>query len=478
MLTSIVAAVVILGLLVLVHEAGHFVVAKRIGVRVMRFSIGYPPKIFGIRRGETEYAVGATPFGGYVRMLGDEVGEEPGPSGVQTYLQEISKDLLAAGERTSNLKTAAPDANGRLLALARRVAGAEGAQALPAAGGAPAWPEQPEGLGTVDPKGAAALEAVGRALREEEVLLLEEINRRGSVDAAIDALGERQPPALIRPLKRCAFPSQSLAKRFAIVLAGPAANVLFAPVLLTVIFMYGVPRLLPIVGQVKKGLPAEKAGLREGDRVVSIDGKPVTSWEDLSALVRGSRGRPLTIDLERRNQGRLERGAAVISPSREEARTIYGDSTQTWIIGVTPRGDAQMQRVGPIRALGRAVIESGRITAMLIVGIVKIIDGSTPVREALGGPILIAQLAGRQAQEGFPNVALFTVMLSLQLGIINLLPVPMLDGGHLLFFAVEGLRGKPLQVRHREIAQQVGLFILVVLMAFVIFNDISRIVQG
>jgi regulator of sigma E protease len=115
---------------------------------------------------------------------------------------------------------------------------------------------------------------------------------------------------------------------------------------------------------------------------------------------------------------------------------------------------------------------------MLVEGIYKIINGSTPVRQALGGPIMIAQIAGREAHEGFASVALFSVMLSLELGIINLLPVPMLDGGHILFFLIEGVRGKPLQVRHREIAQQVGLFLLVVLMAFVIFNDISRIVQG
>jgi len=115
---------------------------------------------------------------------------------------------------------------------------------------------------------------------------------------------------------------------------------------------------------------------------------------------------------------------------------------------------------------------------MLVSGIAKIVTGATPVREALGGPIMIAQMAGQQAHEGFANIALFTVMLSLELGIINLLPVPMLDGGHLAFFVIEGVRGKPLKVRHREIAQQVGLFLLVVLMAFVIFNDISRIVQG
>jgi regulator of sigma E protease len=114
----------------------------------------------------------------------------------------------------------------------------------------------------------------------------------------------------------------------------------------------------------------------------------------------------------------------------------------------------------------------------LVIGITEMIDGTTPVRQALGGPIMIAQMAGREAHAGLANVATFVVMLSLELGIINLLPVPMLDGGHLLFFIFEGVRGKPLKLRHRELALQVGLFLLVALMAFVIFNDIARIVHS
>jgi regulator of sigma E protease len=125
-----------------------------------------------------------------------------------------------------------------------------------------------------------------------------------------------------------------------------------------------------------------------------------------------------------------------------------------------------------------AVETSWEMSVQMVVGIASIFSGSTPVREALGGPIMIAQLAGQEAHRGLANLAMFTVMLSLELGIINLLPVPLLDGGHLLFFVFEGARGKPLELRYREAMLQVGLFLLVALMAFVIFNDISRIVQG
>ncbi len=441
MLTSIIAAVVILGLLILVHEAGHFVVAKRCGVRVLRFSIGYPPKVFGIRRGETEYAIGAVPFGGYVRMLGDEIGDELSPSDIETYLAEIGQDLVAAGPQSG---TQSAPVEERLLALAQ------------------------------SPASAPAREKS----KPEEAMLLDEIRRRGSVAEAVKELAESPPPALTKRIRERAFPSQSLAKRFAIVLAGPFSNLLFAPIALTFVFMYGVPNLLPVMGQVKAGMPAAAAGLKPGDLVLSIDGKPIKSWDQLSLAVKHSNGARLKIDFERHEGNSSTHESVIIQPTREGGKTAVAAMAHPWVIGVLPRGDATTTRVGPIAAGKKAVIETVNTTGALVVGIAKIVSGATPVREALGGPIMIAQIAGEEAHAGLAQVLLFTVTLSLELGIINLLPVPMLDGGHLAFFVIEGLRGKPLQVRHREIAQQVGLFLLVILMAFAIFNDISRIVQG
>src|SRR5207247_4940823 len=138
----------------------------------------------------------------------------------------------------------------------------------------------------------------------------------------------------------------------------------------------------------------------------------------------------------------------------------FGGKVEQWVIGVKPR--IEIHRENPVMAVVRAFEQTGEMSYMFVVGIGKIVQGSTPVRQALGGPIMIAQLAGKEAQEGFASVMIFMVMLSIELGLINLFPVPILDGGHLAFFLVEGVRGKPLQVRHREIAQQVGLFLLVV----------------
>lgn len=479
MLTSIISAVIILGTLVLIHEAGHFLVAKRCGVRVLRFSIGYPPRLFGIRRGETEYVIGGTPFGGYVRMLGDEIGDELGPSDIQVFLTEVARDLTQAAE-----KAAAIDPELRIVAEESSRLG----QVMKQAVGSP-QPDPVETEAAPDPLFALtqALDRspdpermlrkiLGRVPHEDERDLLDEVQRRGSSAEAIKFLSDHRPPSLTRQIEKRAFPTQSLAKRFAIVLAGPAANIALAPLLLAIVFIYGVPKLLPVVGQLQKNMPAAKAGLHEGDDIISINDEAVGNWEDLSAAIKKSSGGPLHIKLKRKVGDVSKVETLTISPVHvAEPGSLAGAQ---WVIGVLPRGDSTVERENPFYAVPHAVLETGRMSGLLVVGIVKIFTGATPVRQALGGPIMIAQMAGREARQGLANVLMFTVMLSVELGIINLLPIPMLDGGHLFFFAVEGLRGRPLKVRHREIAQQVGLFLLVMLMAFVIFNDISRIVQG
>lgn len=457
MLVSILSAVLILGLLIIVHEAGHFAVAKRLGVRVLRFSVGYPPKVWGIRFGETEYALGATPLGGYVRMLGDEVGEETGSEDTEGFLREVAIDLLAAkvGDGLA-LKKAEPHADEILLPIAERLtaAGSEAAAAN------------------------VALAEFHRSLKPEETMLLDELVRARSLDPAIKALSARHPERLLERFRLRAFPHQPLAKRIAIVMAGPLANILFAPILLTAIGMYGVPHLLPIVGQIQPGMPAAQAGLKTGDRIIAMNGGPVHTWTDLSTTVKNSNGRPLEITVERTTAGKVERLTFSIAPRRQAEKNVYGGTTTLWIIGVLPRGDEGIERLGPLQAFYHGCADSVGMAGALVTGIAQIVDGTTPVRQALGGPIMIAQMAGREAHEGLASIVLFIVMLSLELGIINLLPVPMLDGGHLLFFVCEGIRGKPLKLRHRELALQVGLLLLVALMAFVIFNDIARIVHS
>lgn len=454
MLTSVVAAVIILALLIIVHETGHFLVAKRVGVRVIRFSIGYPPKLFGIRWRGTEYALSGTPLGGYVRMLGEEAGEDVNPSEAQLFLTEMGQDLVDTARRVDPAGTlqvtASSDPLHELACL----------------------------IGSAPDSKARARELLGREPRPEEKELLEEVRDQPSSIEAIKIVVERRSAALSRRFESEAFPTQGLLKRFAIVLAGPLANILFAPILMAAVLMYGVPRLLPVIGEVKQDMPAGKAGLQKGDRIVSINNHPVDSWIDLSQLVKQSNGQQLVIKFSTTQGGAAHTQSVTLRAEREKEKTPFGNTAPQWVIGVMPRGDSEVHREEPFYAIPDAVVQTVRMAEMLVIGVGKIISGATPVRQALGGPIMIAKMAGQEARQGLADVGLFTVMLSLELGIINLLPVPMLDGGHLAFFAIEAVRGRPLQLRHREIAQQVGLFLLVVLMAFVIFNDISRIVQG
>ncbi len=484
MLISIIAAVIMLGLLIVVHEAGHFMMAKRLGIRVLRFSIGYPPKIWGIRRGETEYVLGATPFGGYVRMLGDEVGEEPRAEELNTYLREIGFDIIGAAAHSAALKhNAEPTIEHRTDAGDPQPAAIDRVNASAVAVDEPEARLQAiahrlggEGLDVGERAGAA--EILGRELRPEENILLGAIVRTGSAEKAREFLCENPPATVVESFRARAFPTQRLAKRVAVVLAGPLSNLLFAPILLTLVFMYGVPTLLPVVGKVEPAMPAAAAGLKSGDRILVVNGKRTGTWSDFSLAIKAQKGAPVHLEIDRSSTGYAQRLNMVIQPKLEAETTPYGASVKQWIIGVMPRGDETTTRFNPFTAAYKAVETSISMTHDLIAGIASIVSGAVPVREALGGPIMIAQMAGREAHEGLANMAMFTVMLSLELGIINLLPVPLLDGGHLLFFAFEGVRGKPLDLRHRELALQVGLFLLVALMAFVIFNDISRIVQG
>jgi regulator of sigma E protease len=471
MITSIVAAVVIFAVLIVVHEAGHFAMAKRLGVRVLRFSVGYPPRLFGIRYGETDYSLGATPFGGYVKMLGDEVAEEPSSATLLGYIKEILLDLEEAARHTKWIAKDTPD-EAAIKAIADELAGGYEASRAVASGGA-------DGaiIGVVEAPEARAQTVLGRELKPEELIVLQAIERAGSVSRACEILSEGKPSALIEQYNSRAFPSQPLAKRFAIVLAGPASNILFAPILMAIVFMIGVPTMLPVLGSIPKDLPGYAAGLQLGDRVVAVNSSPINTWDELSTLVKQSGGSPIKLTVERKGAGIAASTLNLtVTPKRVDEPTIYGTKAPTWVIGVTPRGDEITHREEPIAAVRDGVTESVSMAGTLMVGIAKIISGATPVRQALGGPIMIAQIAGREAHQGFSDVAMFTVMLSLELGIINLFPVPLLDGGHLMFFVIEGVRGEPMKLRHREIAMQVGLFLLAILMAFVIVNDISRLV--
>jgi regulator of sigma E protease len=352
LLYSIVAAVVGLGLLIVFHEFGHFLLAKLSGVGVLTFSVGFGPKLWVKKKGETEYALSAFPLGGYVKM----VGEDP----------------------------------------------------------------------------------------EEEV-------------KAVD-------------LER-SFAHKSLLKRTAIVAAGPGFNLLLAVFLLMLVFLfYGVPVLSNLVGAVEPESPAAQAGIQKGDRIVAVDGQAVNAWEDLSGAIKQSAGEPLALRVQRSGQ----EVTMTVQPRKKEVKNIFGELKEDWMIGIGSQ--VSIEKGDPGLAIGKAFVQTYEYSKLTLIGLYKMITREVSPRN-LGGPILIAQMAGQQAQEGIGSFLAFLAVLSINLGVLNLLPVPVLDGGHLFFFAVEAIIGRPVSLKYREKAQQVGIFLLLLLMIFAFANDIFRLFE-
>lgn len=346
---SVGAAVVGLGLLIVFHEFGHFLLAKLSGVGVLTFSVGFGPKLWVKKRGETEYALSAFPLGGYVKMVGEDPDEEVRP-------EDMEKS----------------------------------------------------------------------------------------------------------------FAHKSLAKRIAIVVAGPGFNLLLALCLLIGVFtFYGVPVMSTQVSGVEAGSPAERAGIIKGDRVVAIDGKPIKEWEELSRVIKSSGGKTLNLQVERGTQT----VNLTVQPMKKENRNLFGELKEDWIIGIGSQ--VSIEKGKPGLAVLRAFYQTYDYAKLTLVALVKMVTGDVSPRN-IGGPILIAQMAGQQAQEGLGSFLAFLAVLSINLGVLNLLPVPVLDGGHLFFFIVEAVIRKPVAVKYREMAQQVGICLLALLMIYAFYNDILR----
>jgi regulator of sigma E protease len=275
--------------------------------------------------------------------------------------------------------------------------------------------------------------------------------------------------------RKIAFQQQALWRRMAIVAAGPGANILFAFLAFSLVFaIYGarVPTDAAKVGAVMEKMPAAAAGLQAGDLITAVNGTPVDQWEKLSETIRASGGHPITLKVQRDGR-RLE---IQLTPEAKPDRNMFGETLGTaYVIGIE-RGFDQ-ERVGPLAAVGMGAKQTGWWVETLLLSVAKMFQGRIPAKD-IGGPILIVQAAGQQARLGLEYLLHFMAVISINLGVLNLLPIPVLDGGHFLFFAMEALLRRPLDTRHREIAQQVGLVLLISLMAFAFYNDIVRVVHG
>jgi regulator of sigma E protease len=287
----------------------------------------------------------------------------------------------------------------------------------------------------------------------------------------VKMVGESPDKELDESLIPLSFSHKSLFKRSLIVLAGPVFNLLLSVAIFFVFFLIsGLPIMEPVVGEVQDGMPAQEAGIRPGDRVLSIGGEPVTRWEELAALIKGSSGGSLEIEILRDPTTHLVK----VVPRPVSSQNLFGERIEKYVIGITASGAVSVQRLNLFQAASRGVLETWQIGKLTVLAIGKIVAGTLSAK-TLGGPIMIAQLAGQQAEAGIINLIFFIALLSVNLGIINLLPIPVLDGGHLLFFLIEAVSRRPINLKMREVAQQVGIFLLVLLMIFVFYNDIARI---
>lgn len=355
-MTTLFSFILVLGLLIFVHELGHFLFAKLFGVRVLKFSLGFGPKIAGKVIGETEYVISAFPLGGFVKMFGENLDE-----------QQISAE---------------------------------------------------------DQKGS--------------------------------------------------FVHKPVWQRFMVVLAGPLFNLLFALLLFFLVFTFvGIPTSVDTtrIGKVNDKSPAAMAGVQKDDVIVSIDKKETHGWIDVLEAVKNSQGKPIQMVVDRS-------GAMVnleMVPAIDAVKNIFGEEVeQRYMIGIMKADELTYEKSNIIGAAQSACRQTWMYMSLTVMGFVKIIQRVVPASE-MGGPILIAQIAGEQMKAGWMNFIYFMSLLSVNLGILNLLPIPVLDGGHLVFLTIEGLRRKPMNERAQIVAQQVGIGLLGSLMIFVFYNDIVRL---
>lgn len=348
---SLFYAILLFGFLIFIHEIGHFLAAKLSGVRVLKFSIGFGPKLISRKIGETEYLLSAVPLGGYVKMYGEDT-----------------------------------------------------------------------------------------------------------------------PNEIIE--KEKSFKHQPVYKKMFIVIAGPLFNILAAVALFWFIFVYGVPVLKPVIGEVIESSPAYTAGFKAGDRILEIDGRKISNWFDMAQLIQQKPERVLNFKIER--DGKLME--LTVTPQAKETKNIFGEKIIVGQIGIKPAEEFFIHRDDPIIALARSFQKCYEIIELTYLTIVKILQRAVST-EVIGGPILIFQVAEKTAEQGLVNFFSFAAIISINLGIINLLPIPVLDGGHILFFLIEAIRRKPLSEKFVSISQKIGIALLVALMMLAFYNDILRILN-
>jgi regulator of sigma E protease len=400
---NIFISIVGLGLLILIHEAGHFFVARAVGMNPRKFYIGFPPAVAKTKRNGIEYGIGAIPLGGYVKIPGMH---RPAPGDLDMYFGRAVSEQPTLGREVELLR--------------RRLAASDDAGAR----------EAVESLGR-------AIEGAGLSPHAEKAA------ERGASEVS-DALGAD------------AYWRAKTWKRVAVIFAGPGANLVLTVVLFAALFMAGGGRATRVVDEVVPGTPAAAVGLRAGDEIVDIDGRAVEA-DEIAQRIRDSRGEELTLVVER---GRARMTLGPVRPRETDG---------AYRLGFALRGEG----LSPVDSTWQAIRVTGLVSKEIGVSVAELVTGEG--RDQISSPVGIVQGSSQAAERGLDNYLWVLGLISLSLALLNLLPLLPLDGGHIAFSLVEGVRGKAVAREVYERVSAVGIAVVLLLFFIGLSNDIGRL---
>ncbi len=431
MIVNVLAFLFVLGVLVVLHEAGHFVAARLLGAPVEVFSVGFGKRVWGFRRGGTDYRVSMIPFGGYVRIVGlgpDESDVVSGSDADDQLLPRFKRALILFAGPFTNVVAAVG-----FLALAFLV-GVE----------VPAYRDQPPRVGWVEPDSPAAEAGVVP----------------GDVIRSVD--GERM--SAWRELEMSLLTSGGHEVTLGVDRSGHELEIPMTPKKVTR-YGFGYSGILPpldaVVMQIQPGSPAARAGLEQGDRIVAVDGEPVEQFYDLIRLISPHPDEEVTLSYLR-------------DGTRHDVQVVPRDEGGEGKVGIALVFPSELRKFGPVAAVRAAATETARMTVETFRVIGRLLSGRASLRQ-VSGPIDIARISGEAARSGARTLIWFMGLISLQLGIFNLLPIPILDGGHLTIIAFESAIRRDLSLKVKERILEVGFYLLIALMVVVLFNDVLKI---
>jgi regulator of sigma E protease len=437
-MNTIIGMVLALGVIILVHEWGHFIAARFFGVRVDVFSIGFGPRLFGVKRGDTDWRVSAFPLGGYVRMAGQDITEidsgEAKPTGAPDELMSKKRWQRAI------ISFAGPAVN--LIFPIVLLTGYFVISGQPH----PAYLDSQAVITNVAPNSTAS----NAGLQPGDKITSVNGTKTSTWEDAQKALYTSSPdkPVNIEVQNNGATRQLSLALQ-----ADPYDHPL------------GYSPIPPVIGQVIAGKPASHAGLKTGDLVRAVDGQKIAYWDQFVDTVRGSGGKTLQLEVERKGQP--------IALSVTPLKGAADPSEKNYQIGIAPDVTLAYRHVGPVEAIKSATRETGGIISETFGVLAKLFTGRVSVKE-LQSVVGISRAAGEAVALGAFAIISFMALISVNLGILNLLPIPILDGGHILLLSLEGLRRRDFSLSFKERFIQVGLVFLLVIMAYALYNDVVR----